>query len=172
MRIAAALFVLVVLAPLARGEDVWRWKDASGTLHYSNQPEVAPADAVPVTTPLIIETDRMPGAPDEGVVTDVRAKHPRARRREVPHRIYTEQRLRFGCYTGGLLFAGGFAHPDDIATVGNCLPYLLGPEAWLNAAKAELALRANGIDWRQIMPMYLADQPPPPHRVTALADTD
>ena len=29
---------------------------------------------------------------------------------------------------------GGWSHPDDVNVVGNCLPYRLGPEAWLNAA--------------------------------------
>jgi len=40
--------------------------------------------------------------------------------------------------------------------IGNCLPYLLGPEAWLNAAPAELGLRENGIDWKQVVHMYVA----------------
>ena len=72
-----------------------------------------------------------------------------------------------------MLYAGGWAHPDDINEVGNCLPYMLGPEAWLNGARAELALREHGIDWREIVPMYFADREPvSPRRVTTVGDAD
>ena len=169
MRTALALFVLVALAPLARGEDVYRWKDANGTLHYSNRADVAPPDAEPVATRLTVETDRLPGAP-----IDVADRPARLRRRSArPHRIYSEERLRFGCYAANVLYSGGWAHPDDINEVGNCLPYMLGPEAWLNGARAELALREHGIDWREIVPMYFADREPvSPRRVTTVGDAD
>jgi len=35
--------------------------------------------------------------------------------------------------------------------VQNCYPYRLGPEAWLNAARAELGLRQSGINPRDVM---------------------
>src|SRR5437660_1033632 len=157
------LAVLLVLVPaLVHAEDVWRWKDAKGTLHYSNRAADAPPDATIVNTRLTIEATRLPGAEaepamEDGTVTDVRNGH-RLRREPAPrpHRIYSEQRLRFGCYSSSVLYSGGWAHPDDINVVGNCLPYLLGPEAWLNAARAELALREHGLDWRELVPMYLA----------------
>src|SRR5262245_46839604 len=127
------LAVLLALAPVvAHAEDVWRWKDATGTVHYSNRATVAPPDATVVTTGIVIEASRLPGAePDlvvqDGMVIDARAERPTARMRaKQPHRIYTEERLRFGCYSSSVLYSGGWAHPDDINMTGNCLPYLLG----------------------------------------------
>ncbi len=169
MKTFAVLLVLTALPPLTRAEEVWRWKDAKGTLCYSNRAEVVPPEAAPVTTRLIVETDHLPGALD---VSDVQARRPAAPALRRPHRIYSEERLRFGCYAGSLLYSGGWSHADDINAVDNCLPYLLGPEAWLNAARAELALRQNGIDWRQVVPMYLAREPEQPRRVTTVGDHD
>ena len=178
MKTLAALLVLAVLAPFARGEEVWRWKDGNGTLCYSNRTEVVPPEATPVTTRLIVEADRLPGAPDlvmdDGMVIDAReqARKPRMPGKR-PRRIYSEERLRFGCYASSILFSGGWAHPDDISVVGNCLPYLLGPEAWLNAARAELGLREHGLDWRQVVPTYLeAQRTTLPRRVTAASEVD
>jgi hypothetical protein len=106
-------------------------------------------------------------------VIDARELRPALRPRKRLRRIYSERRLRFGCYAGSVLYSGGWAHPDDIGVVGNCLPYLLGPEAWLNAARAELALRQNGLDWRQLVPMYLAQrESAPTPRATAVSDQD
>jgi hypothetical protein len=173
------LAMLLVLVPaLAHAEDVWRWKDATGTLCYSNRAADAPPDATVVTTRLTIEATRLPGAePDlvmeEGMVMDVggaRAGRESVRR---PHRIYSEKRRRFGCYSSSVLYSGGWAHPDDINVIGNCLPYLLGPEAWLNAARAELALREHGLDWRELVPMYLAQgEPRFAPRPTAVSQDD
>jgi hypothetical protein len=89
-------------------------------------------------------------------------------------RIYTEERRRFGCFASSILYAGGWSHPDDITVVGNCLPYMLGPEAWLNAARAELALREHGIDWRQVVPLFTAVEREfgPPRRLTAVNAVD
>ncbi|HYR95695.1 MAG TPA: DUF4124 domain-containing protein [Candidatus Binatus sp.] len=162
MKTLAAFLVLAAVVPLAQAEEAWRWKDAKGTLCYSNRADVVPPDATPVKTRLIVEAERLPGPDlvmDDGMVIEARERRREARPAEKPpHRIYTERRLRFDCYASGVLFFGGWAHPDDIAVVGNCLPYLLGPEAWLNGARAELGLREHGIDWRQVVPMYLAEQ--------------
>lgn len=162
MKRLAAFFLLTALAPLAQAEEVWRWKDQNGTLCYSNRAEVKPPEATPVKTRLIVEADALPGADlvmDDGVVTEARE---RRREPQPPQRrlrpIYTERRLRFDCFAGSVLFSGGWAHPDDVTVVGNCLPYLLGPQAWLNGARAELGLREHGIDWRQLIPMYTAQQ--------------
>jgi hypothetical protein len=95
----------------------------------------------------------------DGMLTDVHDRQPESRTPDKPRRrIYTEERLRFGCYAANLLYSGGWAHPEDITMVGNCLPYRLGPEAWLNAARAELALREHGLDWREVVTMYVADR--------------
>jgi Domain of unknown function (DUF4124) len=178
MKTLAALLVLAALPPLARAEEVWRWRDANGTLCYSNQAAIAPRDAVPVKTRLIVEAKGLPGAPDlvmdDGMVIDARDVRPEARPpRKKLRRTYTEERLLFGCYASSVLFSGGWSHPDDITVIGNCLPYLLGPEAWLNAARAELALRQNGINWRQVVHMYVAQREPRlPRRVTGVSDED
>src|SRR6059058_4318770 len=83
MKTLAALLVLAALPPLARAEEVWRWRDANGTLCYSNQAAIAPRDAVPVKTRLIVEAKRLPGAPDlvmdDGMVIDARDVRPEAR---------------------------------------------------------------------------------------------
>jgi len=178
MRTLAAFLVLAALPSLAGAEEIWRWKDGNGTLCYSNRTEGVPPDATPVKTRLIVEAKRLPGAPDlvvdDGVVSEASERRPESRlHRRGTRRIYSEERLLFGCYTGGILFAGGWSHPDDISASGNCLPYLLGPEAWLNAARAELALRQNGIDWRPLVHMYLEERGPVlPRRVTAASRED
>jgi len=56
-------------------------------------------------------------------------------------RIYDDARLRFGLYSAGALYFGGFSHPDDISPNLNVYAFTLGPEAWLNAARAELGMR-------------------------------
>jgi len=176
MKTLAVLLVIAAVSSLAAAEEVWRWKDANGTLCYSNRTEVAPPDATPVKTRLIVETDRLPGAPDlvmeDEMATEALEQRPAAPvTRKGLRRIYTEKRLRFGCYASSLLFSGGWSHPDDVTVTGNCLPYLLGPEAWLNAARAELGLRQNGIDWRQVVHMYLAaNEPELPRRVMTVSD--
>lgn len=155
MKTVTLLLALAALPRLAHAEEVWRWTNANGTTCYTNRAEAAPVDAAPVRTRLVVETTRLPDP--AGAVLDVgeeRAVAPAEPKR--PHRIYSEARRRFDCYAGGLLFSGGWAHADDIAGVGNCLPYLLGPEAWLNSARAELALREHGIDWREVVLMYVA----------------
>ena len=72
-------------------------------------------------------------------------------------RVYDESRLKFGCYSGGVLWAGGFSHAGDISGVQNCYAYRLGPEAWLNTARAELAMRQNGINPRDMMKLYMEE---------------
>jgi hypothetical protein len=165
MKTLAYVLVLALVVPaLARAEEAWRWTDDHGTVHYTNRPDAAPAAAARVTTRLIVDASRLPDEGGDLVLRDgavldaadtgrdVEAKEQR------PHRIYGEERLRFGCMAGQTLFAGGWAHPGDISVQGGCLPYLLGPEAWLNAARAELSLREHGIHWREIVPLYLAER--------------
>jgi hypothetical protein len=165
MKTLVTLAAFTLLPTLAAAETMWRWTDADGALRYSNQRELAPATAAPVETRLIVETTRIPGAetePDlvleDGVVTEAATAAPEPTRSGKRKPIYTEERLRFGCYAAGVLYSGGWAHSEDITVEGNCLPYLLGPQAWLNAARAELALREHGLDWRQVVLMYLSDR--------------
>src|SRR5256712_11295203 len=122
------LALTVTLAPaLVGAEEVWRWKDGRGVLHYSNHTRNVPADAAVVKTPITLEVKRLPGAPVEPVL-DLRggqvmdsADRPAARRRiasparsrwlpDAP-RIYDAPRLRFGCYAAGVLYYGGVPPP-------------------------------------------------------------
>jgi uncharacterized protein DUF4124 len=164
MKMLVSLVALTLVPAFAHAEEVWRWKDANGTLCYSNRTDAVPAGARPVETRIVVEAATLPGGEPDlemsgGMVTEARERHlerrPPSRRL---HRIYTERRLGFDCYASSVLYSGGWAHPDDVTVVGNCLPYLLGPEAWLNGARAELALRQQGLDWRRLVPMYLAEQ--------------
>jgi Domain of unknown function (DUF4124) len=178
MKPLVTLAALALLPVLANAENVWRWTDADGTLCYSNQREHAPASALPVETRLIVEAAQIPETEPALVlrgntVTEAAMANPEAAPPSRRRPIYTEERRRFGCYASGILFSGGWAHPDDINVQGNCLPYLLGPEAWLNSARAELALREHGLDWRQVALMYLAErQGAVQARETAVADQE
>ena len=154
MKIVPLLLALVALPPLATAEEAWRWTDAHGTICYTNRVDAAPRDAALVTTRLQVDAARLPD-PDEAVV--VASKQPRTARAKRPYRIYDEARRRFDCYAGAVIFAGAWGHADDISGVGNCLPYMLGPEAWLHSARAELAMREHGIDWREVVTMYQAE---------------
>jgi hypothetical protein len=168
MKLYALALGLLVLPALGHADDVWRWTDAQGKTHYSNVVGSVPDSASPVKKTITIETSRLPGsdvgftiaggevndASDQG--TRRAAATGRRASRWLPDapRIYDDARLRYGCAVGGMLYSGGFSHPDDIAAGWNCAPYRLGPRAWLNAAKAELAVRENGIDPRQMVQLY------------------
>jgi hypothetical protein len=168
-KLALALGLLVVAPVVGHSEDVWRWQDSQGKVHYSNVPGTAPEGATQVKTRITIEADRLPGGvgdPNLTVVNgDVDDADPPARTQKRataktsrwlpgPPRIYDDARLRFGCYAGSVLYTGGFSHADDIAAAYDCTPYRLGPTAWLNAARAELALRENGISVLDVMQLY------------------
>ena len=166
------LFALIVaLVPaLTHADELYRWLDEGGVVHYSNVGNLAPADATVVTTPITLEVARLPGGapaePRRAPVARAMARPefqgyapPTYTFRPLPDapRIYDEQRLRFGCFSAGALYYGGFAHADDISPTMNCLPYRLGPEAWLNAARAELAMRQSGINPRDMWRLYTED---------------
>jgi len=168
-QLALAVPFVLALASTGRAEDVWRWSDTHGVVHYSNVSGTIPDGAQAVTTRITVETDHLPGAgPDlrlaEGQVTDA-PKMPAARARQEkqskwlpgPPKIYDEARERFACYTAGVLFNAGFAHADDIAPEIGCTVYRIGPEAWLNSAKAELAMRQSGISVQEMKMLYDED---------------
>jgi hypothetical protein len=46
----AFLAVALMVPALAQADQVWRWQDAAGRLHYSNVPERVPPYAEPVRT--------------------------------------------------------------------------------------------------------------------------
>lgn len=170
MRNLTLALPLLALPLFAHAEDVWRWQDAHGTVHYTNVPGTAPENAEQVKTRITIEADALPGgaaprlAMADGDVAEAAPAPAPARRPKAgkttsrwlpgPPKIYDTPRLRFGCAAGSVLYNGGFSHADDIAAAYDCTPYRLGPTAWLNAAKAELALRENGISTRDFMEYY------------------
>ena len=163
MKALAYVLALALLPAVAGAEEAWRWTDGNGTVHYTNRHDSAPPEAKRVATRLVVNATRMPDAgPDlvmrDGEVidaTDVASQaEPANKRREV----YSEARRRFACFAAQTLYAGGWAHPDDISVDGGCLPYLLGVNGWLNSARAELSLREHGINWKQLVPMYLAEK--------------
>jgi hypothetical protein len=164
-KVLLALSVALVPA-FVHADDVYRWKDDGGVVHYSNIARAVPAAAVVVETPITLEVDRLPGAGGEPVLElsggHVMERHAVAApvasgRQWLPDapRIYDEARLRFGLYSAGALYFGGFSHADDITPNLNVYAFTLGPEAWLNAARAELAMRQNGINPRDMMTLYL-----------------
>src|SRR5258705_11785219 len=46
--------VLLLAASAVRAEEVWRWTDDAGHIHYSNQASKVPGDAEPVRTQIKI----------------------------------------------------------------------------------------------------------------------
>jgi len=159
-------FVVALMPAFVHADEIYRWVDEHGVLHYSNMGDRAPADATVVKTPITLEVAQLPGAAAQPQPAPARPRPPSAQFRgfappnytfrplpDAP-RIYDERRLQFGCFTAGTLYYGGFAHADDISPVMNCLPYRLGPEAWLNAARGELAMRQSGINPRDMMRLY------------------
>jgi hypothetical protein len=143
----------------ASNEAVWRWSDG-GTLHYSNLPDRVPSQAEEVKTRIGHEVASLPDVDVEDVKgDDARAEHapdvfPHRVRKRL-HTTYDASRLHFGCWASSVLYYGGWSHPDDIAPYYGCVPYHVGgPDAWLGAAKAELAIREHGLDLRQMVNTY------------------
>jgi len=171
MRKVLLALSLALVPAFVHADEVYRWKDERGVVHYTNVARNAPADAAVVETPILLEVDRMPGAPEEpalelsgghvgeayATAATVAAPSERQWFPDAP-RIYDDARLRFGLYSAGALYFGGFSHADDISPNLNVYAFTLGPEAWLNAARAELGMRQNGINPRDMMKLYMEQQ--------------
>lgn len=153
-------FVLVgsTVGSAASNEAVWRWSDG-GKLHYSNLPDRVPPQAVEVQTKIGHEVASLPDIDVEDVKGDDRGERvPNV----FPHRVrtrlhttYDATRLHFGCWASSVLYYGGWSHPDDVDPYYGCVPFHVGgPDAWLKAAKAELAIREHGLDLRQMVSTY------------------
>ena len=158
------LSLVLVLAAFTVGsaasnEVVWRWSDG-GTLHYSNLRDRVPPRAEEVKSRIGLEVASLP----EVSVEDVKDEDARTDRgpNVFPHRVrkrlrptYDAARLHFGCWASSVLYYGGWSHPDDIDPYYGCVPYQVGgPDAWLKAAKAELAIREHGLDLRAMVNIY------------------
>lgn len=149
---------LLALPAAGRSEEVWRWTDGNGTTHYSNVQARVPAKAEAVKTRIVREVSRIPDADSDlqmdggRIVERQAATSPAAPVRRRDKRIYTQERLRFGCWATQVLYFGGWSHADDISPVMNCYPFMMGsPDAWLNSARAELAIRQHGLDLRSMI---------------------
>ena len=164
-QVLLALTVALLPVCAAHADELYKWKDERGVVHYTNVEQNAPAGAALVDTPITLEVDRLPGSEPVlevagGQVGDrcpaARAAAPATGQYWYPDapRIYDDARLRFGLYSSGALYYGGFSHADDISPNLNIYAFTLGPEAWLNAARAELAMRQNGINPRDMMRLY------------------
>lgn len=164
MKFVLAAAVFAVAAPFAHADTAWKWTDARGTIHYANVLDEAPPTAVRVTTEISHAPTATPLVAEEHVDADHRGiplgEAPSEARPvgKKLHKIYDEERLRFGCYSAGVLYYGGWSHPDDISPSIGCSRYLFGPEAWLNAARAELAVRENGISPKELYHAYREGQ--------------
>jgi hypothetical protein len=169
-KVLLALSVALVPA-FVHADEVYRWKDERGVVHYSNIARNAPSDAAVVETPITLEVERLPGATEQPVLElsggQVAEQYVAATAAPVSSgrewypdapRIYDDARLHFGLYSAGALYFGGFSHPDDISPNLNVYAFTLGPEAWLNAARAELGMRQNGINPRDMMKLYMQQQ--------------
>jgi hypothetical protein len=145
----------------ASNEAVWRWSDTGGTLHYSNLPDRIPAQAEEVKTRIGHAVTSLPDASIEDIKDGDEARTDRGpnvfphRVRKRLHPTYDRTRLHFGCWASSVLYYGGWSHPDDIAPYYGCVPFQVGgPDAWLHAAKAELAIREHGLDLREMVNVY------------------
>jgi hypothetical protein len=122
--IVAAAVLLLAVSAAVRAEDVWRWTDDAGRIHYSNQAGKVPADAQPVRTQIRI-------------VPASRAHYARPR----------------WALRGGQERAR-FAREVSVAEVGcytSAYPYLLGnnPHELADQVKQASLLDALGVPWRR-----------------------
>src|SRR5262245_3146659 len=122
-QLALALTLLAVPVVGLAADDVWRWSDAQGDVHYSNIQGAVPEGASKVTTKITIVTDRLPGAPEQpglvvanGKVVDAPVRTAsraagvkKSASKWLPDapQIYDDERREFGCFAGGTLFFGG-----------------------------------------------------------------
>ena len=51
---------LALLPVCAHADDLYKWKDERGVVHYTNVEQNAPAEATLVDTPITLEVDRLP----------------------------------------------------------------------------------------------------------------
>jgi hypothetical protein len=134
-----SILVLALLLPVtAKAEDMFRWRDARGRIHYSNDSEKVPEGAAPVTKPL----GHIGGDPI-GEAIEVEADEGRA-----PE----PARARFEAARGCVDELGLLALPHRPVDLDRRywfdVDVLCGPqhdiEGWLRRATTELELRKIG----------------------------
>jgi hypothetical protein len=143
VRFMVLAVALVALPVLAHADQVWRWTDASGRLHYSNIPEHVPAYAEPVRGGLGRLSGTVP-APDAKQIESDLAEYGKLHRERAEQRRPGGARLQEAVGECGL---GAF---------GYFCPRLAGPWFLKLANEHDLAdqvkqaslLDALGIAWR------------------------
>ena len=115
--------VLLLAASAVRAEEVWRWTDDAGHIHYSNQASKVPGDAEPVRTQIKIVP-----APRAGHVRPGWA--PREGRERA--RFLREVSVAEGCYTSAYWYVFG-NNPHELA----------------DQVKQASLLDALGVPWRR-----------------------
>jgi hypothetical protein len=123
--VVAAVLLLAVSA--VRAEDVWRWTDDAGHIHYSNQASKVPGDAEPVRTQIKI------------------VPAPRAHYPEPPWALRGGRRSREGAR---FLGEGSVA---EVVCYTSAYPYLFGnnPHELADQVKQASLLDALGVPWRR-----------------------
>jgi hypothetical protein len=127
----AVLVAALVLPALSWADQVWRWEDASGRLHYSNRPDRVPSYAEPlrgsigvVRLPAVRATEA--GEPRETYREPVGEPGPRRPRRGA-HRFF------------GPTYCGALGYPYGL---------ILNPTDPSELVKQAAALDRIGVDWR------------------------
>jgi len=124
---AAVLATAVLLPAVALADEVWRWKDPSGRLHYSNVRAHIPRYAEPVATDIGHASLRPLPA---------QAAAPRAQAYEAPR----EARIPFR---------------SEVRAVGSCWPFgfpyvvINNPHELADQLKQASLLDALGVPWRK-----------------------
>ena len=91
MEMRALLILALALPVLAQAEDVWRWTDSSGRIHYSNVAEHVPQGAAQMATGKI---GYLEGAIDEPDAKDIQDTLAEIDRRHQERAIRRRQRDR------------------------------------------------------------------------------
>jgi Domain of unknown function (DUF4124) len=142
-----ALLVFAVTLPVFAHADVWRWRDSSGQIHYSNVPGNVPKQASPVRADVGYLTaapthEPVAVAAVESSPTELRRSERRLRRRlaEIEafyKQIRDRQRARLESYATSTLL------PDWL--VADRWMAAKDEETRLRAALAQLERRRNGL---------------------------
>src|SRR5262245_57446091 len=104
----------VAVARAGDAEQMWKWVDEGGTVHYTNIRGQAPAQAAPLPTHLVRDVSRIPST-TPAVEIRHESRGARDERSDVPnvfpnpaHRklrpTFDRERLSFGCFASQVLF--------------------------------------------------------------------
>jgi Domain of unknown function (DUF4124) len=127
LRSIVAAAVLLLAASAVRAEDVWRWTDDAGHIHYSNQASKLPGNAEPVRTQI-----RIVPAPRAHYAGERRALRGGRRGREGARFLEEVRVAEVGCYSSAYWYVFG-NNPHELA----------------DQVKQASLLDALGVPWRR-----------------------